>query len=390
MTISTYQDLLAALKVAAPGSTLLLAGGAYPTLALVNLAFASSVVVASADPANPAVFAGAEMDRVAGLTLRDLKFGLNARTKTVVNVTNSSRVVLERADVGDVAGSAQPGLMFRNCLDVAARECVFHDLGTAGRGIDSTGVFWEANTFRDIRGDGLQHSGCSRVGIVGNSFSDFYWSEGDHPDAIQFFTFNQTASVSDILISDNRIVRCKGMPVQGIFMGNEKSLPYLGVRLLRNTVIGCMWHGISLYLATDVVAESNHVQALAEADTGSWMMLAKCAGRSTNNRATALRYDDSGAGLVISGDVVIAPLDADTPVEPPPSPPAPDLEALRAENAVMKSAGLDALAASVLLSEARAKRLADIQTRLAAAIKATSVRAMAPLVREALDLASAR
>jgi hypothetical protein len=276
MIISTTPELLAALRSAKPGQTLALASRTFSTLGIERLKFAREVVIASADPANPATVQGMEIDDCEGFIFRDLKVRLNRRTQTVCNVTHSARVRLDRLDLADTTDSPNNGLLFRWCRDVAVSRTRFHDCGNAVRNVDSVGVTVEGCDFRNIQGDGIQTTGCSSVRLSGNSFTDFYPGPGDHPDAMQFFTLNQTAPAREILIEDNVITRGKGGIVQGIFLGNEAGIPYQEVKILGNALAGTMYNGIALGNGQDVTIQNNFVQPYA--DMGSWIRLDEISG----------------------------------------------------------------------------------------------------------------
>jgi len=186
-------------------------------------------------------------------------------------VTNSARVRVERVDFADAPGSSKPGLMFRWCQDVAAVACRFHDCGTALRIIDSQGVSVERGKFCDLRGDGVQSTGSSRVTISRNVFTDFYPRPGDHPDAIQFFTLNQKTPATDITVTDNIVTRGRGGIIQGVFMGNEAKIPYEGVLIAGNALEGTMYNGIAVSCGRRVTVRDNAITP--GEDMNSWISL---------------------------------------------------------------------------------------------------------------------
>jgi hypothetical protein len=159
---------------------LTLAPGPFERLALERVRFDKPVVITGLG----AVVAGVEIYDCAGLTFRGLEVTINARTQTAINVVSCQRVRLEKLHAHGDPGGDKPGLMFRNCGDVQIRCSRFHDLGGAVRLIDCEGVRVASNGFRNLRGDGVQSSGSSKVSITGNRFTDFYPGPGDHPDGL--------------------------------------------------------------------------------------------------------------------------------------------------------------------------------------------------------------
>jgi hypothetical protein len=290
--------VVAALKSAGGGDTILLAPGAYTTLGLqkVNIS-GGQVTIASADPTKPAVIAGIEIANCSGLAFRDLEVTLNARLQTVFNVADSQDIRLDRLNFHGVAGGDKPGLMFRNSANVSVKNSKFHDLGTALTNMDSNHVTVSGNHFHDIRGDGVQTTGSSNVTIAGNHFTDFHTAPGDHPDAIQFFTYRQKAPAQNITIVDNIIVRGKGDIIQGIFLGNEIKMPYVDVKISGNKVIGAMYNGIAVGVGQNVTITDNLVQGYRDQD--SWIMISGSTNASaSNNQSTGfIEKENTGAKI---------------------------------------------------------------------------------------------
>lgn len=307
MTLADTAAVLAALKAAKSGDTVFLDPAVpYARLGLDKLVFAApGVTIASADPGRRASVAGVEMAGCDGITFRDLEVTINARTQTVFNVGTSKNIRLERIDMHGAAGGSLGGLMFRSSSNVSAVECEFHDIGTAVLIIDSAVVGVSGSRFHDIRGDGIQSSGTSAVTLDGNHFTDFRTKPGDHPDAIQFFTLNQKVAARGLTISNNVVERGKGDIVQGIFLGDEAKLGYDDVTIVENAILGGMWNGIAVANGRNLKIADNLVQAGEEMN--SWIAV----NGSTNatvqgNWATSLLKNGSNAGLVESGNVIIA------------------------------------------------------------------------------------
>lgn len=282
--------LVAAIKAARGGDTILLEAGRYATLDVSNVNIKDGqLTIASATPSSPASLAGAEIADSSGVTLRNLDFGLNPRTQSVMNVVSSQNIRLEKLDFHVAPQSDKSGLLFRFSTDVSVENSTFRDMGTGIRSGDSKRVTISRNRFSQMRGDGIQSNGTSSITIAGNHFTDFHVAPGDHPDAIQFFTLNQKAPTRDITIVDNVIVRGAGDIIQGIFMGDEAKQPYVDVKIARNTVIGAMYNGIAIGGGQNVSITDNVVQAYKDQD--SWIHIGDSSNVSvSNNQAFALIY----------------------------------------------------------------------------------------------------
>lgn len=400
-TVTTLTALQAALKAASPGDRLSVAPGAYATLSDFNgYKFASpGITVDAADPAHPPVFAGTEMDDVAGITFKGLEFLVNPRTKTVANVTHSGRVWFQDCRLHDTAKANLPGLMFRWSTDCGIRSSELYDLGTAIRFLDCDGITVETNSLHDLLGDGVQGWQSSRVTIARNHFTDFYPSAGDHPDAVQFFTANATKSCTDLTISDNVICRGAGKVIQGIFLGNEIGLAYVNVTIRGNMLVGTMYNGIAVGVGQNVTIEGNTVQPWA--DMNSWIVVdGITGGSSSGNKAGAFTtlnkntdFTESGnvkIAAVAVGDVSMATFPASPPpvVSPPASPPAappaplppvPVVDVRDAVIAALQGAGLGALEGVTADRDEARKALADIAALAVSGAKQTSMAKAKPV-----------
>jgi hypothetical protein len=305
-TITTTAALAAALTAAQGGETFTLPPGPLDSLGLRHVEPASTVVIASADPANPAVIAGMEFDSCQHLTFSDIEVRLNARTQTVCDVAYSSGIRFQRVDFADAPGSSNAGLLFKNSSSVSVDTCNFHDSGTFVRNVNSDHVTISNSIFHDGQGDGIQSNGSSFVTLLGNRFTDFNPSGGDHPDAMQFFTYGQTAPATDILVQDNVVTRGKGGIVQGVFMGNEAHIPYERVKILGNGLAGTMYNGIAINAASDVEISHNYV--LPYVDMGSSIGAGPVTGLVMDGNCTAGPIDTAGSsGVSVSNTQTIQP-----------------------------------------------------------------------------------
>ena len=111
--------------------------------------------------------------------------------------------------------------MIRDSSDITVTNSEFTHARYAVSMLDNSGVTISGNYFHDLRTDGVRGGGNSNVVISDNFFTNFRPAEGDHADAIQFWTTNTTTSAENIRITGNVIVRGEGGATQGIFMRDE-------------------------------------------------------------------------------------------------------------------------------------------------------------------------
>lgn len=254
------------------GETIRLAPGRYDDVAIRGQ-FTTPVTITSADANSRAELTAFNIRDARGIKLSNLK--LTDRTPDNTNdfaVQNSSNIVLEKLLVtGSKSGTEyeQGLLIIRSSTNVTVTRS---EVSNARYGIsllDNRDISITKNYFHNMRTDGVRGGGNSDIEILDNLFTNFFPVDGDHPDAIQFWTTNTTASTSDIRIADNVIVRGSGGKMQGIFMGDEASLPYRNVSIQRNTVIGTMYHGISVRNAASLNVANNRVAGMS--DMKSWI-----------------------------------------------------------------------------------------------------------------------
>lgn len=268
MTTVVVKDsagLVAALKSAASGDVIQLAAGEYSPIALRGVNINGEVTITSQDPNAPAVLNGLTVRDCAGLTFRELEFKVDpAKADYPFLVFGSKNVVLDNLHVhGTLDGDESndiAALMIRESTNVSVTNSEFEQLRHGVAHIDCEQLTIADNYFHDIRTDGVRGGGSSDVTISGNYFTNFHMAEGDHADAIQFWTTNTTEPASDIVVSGNVIVRGNGDPIQGIFFRDQVgNLEFQNVRITDNLVVGGTYNGISVNGGRGVVISGNTV-----------------------------------------------------------------------------------------------------------------------------------
>lgn len=265
--VSNAAELTAALKSAKGGETILLKAGTYDPVALKGIMPGSNVTIASADPANQAVLTGLVFRDSANITVRNLDlFDKDPATTSDFRIQNGTNISFDHVKVysleGDAGHSAQPFIV-RDSTNVSISNSEFTNARYGISLLNNNGITIDNNYFHELRTDGVRAGGNSNVTITDNYFTDFRPANGDHADAIQFWTTNTTTSAKNILISGNAIVRGEGGAIQGIFMNDETGkLPYQNVVIENNLAVGTLYHGIKVAAAANLSVTGNTVAGM--------------------------------------------------------------------------------------------------------------------------------
>ena len=306
-TVSTSSALNAALKAAHAGDTIQLASGTYSGIVANNLDFTTDVTITSKDVNAPAVITGLSMSGSSGINFSNLEFS----AQTVGNpfiVASSQDIHFDHLDVhGSLDGNAQDdsgAFVIRSSSDVSITDSEFQQLHTAIAHLDDSHINFSGNSFHDIGMDAIRGGGSSYVTISGNTFRDFYPKDGEHPDVIQFWTVNTTASAHDITVSDNLFIRGAGSVAQGVFFGNEAHLPYQHVVISGNYILGGMYNGIIVSQASDVTVKGNVIAGFS--DMKSWIRLDGVNGATiSGDQANQISLTSTDTNIVQSGNTII-------------------------------------------------------------------------------------
>jgi Ca2+-binding RTX toxin-like protein len=310
-TVSNATDLTAALKAAHSGDTIQLAPGVYSPFAVRGLHLDGEVTITSKDPGNQAVLTGFNLREVdGGLTIKNVELTVDPKKADNPFVVMASKDVhFDHLNVhGSLDGNPQNdqgALLIRTSTGISVTNSEFQQVEYAITHLDNDGLTVSGNTFHDIRTDGIRGGGSSHVTITQNTFTDFYPVKGDHPDAIQFWTGNTTASAHDITVSGNLVFRGDGQATQGIFMRDEAGgLPFQHVTIANNVMIGTQYNSISVQGGKDIVIDHNTLSGF----TGlrSWIRLEYVDGASVKANAVNLIYTTAtDAHIVQTGNTII-------------------------------------------------------------------------------------
>ncbi|MDG5489265.1 right-handed parallel beta-helix repeat-containing protein [Sphingomonas sp. BGYR3] len=274
ITVDSTASLIAALKAAKGGETILLKAGTYSDVSMIGMNFASKVYIRSADAGNPATFTDLRIQNSSNISLSTVD--LTAKPDAplyVFRVSDSKSIDLDRLDVTGANMSHEP-FVIRVSKDVTLTNSEFSKAMNALNLVSNTNVTIADNVFHDIRVDGIRGNVVDGLTIKGNLFTNF-WPEGDigrsgdHADAIQIWTENTTASATNINIDSNVFVRGEGRPIQGIFVHDNSGVkPPIGLSITNNLIAGGMWNGI-FFTGKNVTVTDNKVAGYA--DQLSWI-----------------------------------------------------------------------------------------------------------------------
>ncbi len=289
ITVTTTQELSAALAAATGGETILLAPGDYGDVEMLgnrapNLAFAETVTLKSADPNDPARITKLDLREASNITFDGLLFDytfeagqqnyyrpFSVSDSTGISILNSvfdGDVAQDVSQAADGYGYAI-GLSFRDTSDVVVEGNSFFTFYRAATISDSSDVSILGNDIHDIRLDGLNFSEVQNVLIEGNHIHDFRGptDAGDHSDMIQFWTRNTENPSTGITIRDNQLDIGDGIATHAIFMRNDlvdrglagDEMFYRDVLIEENTIVNAHLHGIYVGETDGLQIERNTV-----------------------------------------------------------------------------------------------------------------------------------
>jgi Ca2+-binding RTX toxin-like protein len=304
--VSSTEALLSALKVAHAGDTIKLAAGSYSYLALTNVKFAGEVTITSADPGKPVLIDGIGINNSSGLKFTNIDIDYTEKLNGSVQVMYSTNVTFDNVElVGNLAGGRPGnGMIIRGSDNVTVNNAEIHDF-TAGIGHqDSTHVTITNSKFHDLAMDGVRGGGSSWVTVSGNTFTDFHKIQYAHNDAIQFWTSGTTASVHDLVITNNTITQGSGDAVQGIFMNNELGYTYQNVTITGNAIIGPGYHGITVEKADNIKIDGNLVEGYK--DLGGWIYVKNSNYVSLQHNVSTSWINDKNTNIITTDNKTIA------------------------------------------------------------------------------------
>lgn len=264
------------------GDRLELPPGQHGRLDLKGRAFAGPVTIASADPANPAIFTGGKIENVDNLVLDGLRFEFDPQGKgpeaSALEVKFATGMTIRNTSfVGGLVGGygSGRGLTLTDSSSITVEGSSFSLFLRGALFSQTQDLKVIGNEVFAIRSDGLNFIEVQDVLIEGNHIRDFDAdpNSGDHQDFIQFWNFRTKTPSSDIVIRRNVLEIGEGDVSQLIFMGNEheddRAMDYRNVLIEDNLIYGAHLHGVTVGAVQGLKVVGNTIlQNTAKAPSG--------------------------------------------------------------------------------------------------------------------------
>lgn len=313
--VRNQSELDAAIKAAKGGETIKLAAGTYTSITVQNKTFTTPVTIASLDSSNPVNVTTLQIINSSNLVVKNVTAAQNFQPAQDYNYANriigSTNVVVDGVKLsggtGDVTKSMGWGLLLRDSKGVTIKNSSVDHFGLGMNVLTVDGVTIQNNNFHDNRRDHTNFAEASNVVIDNNMFTNLYPVNGEHPDAIQFMTNGKTKGNTNITVSNNVMMQGDGLPFQGVFMGNESSIPYENITIKNNLVYqNGFTHGINVVLGKNVNVDSNTIISKMDS-VADWIRLdGVTGGKVTNNVADQVVITATSTGITQSNNAVLA------------------------------------------------------------------------------------
>jgi hypothetical protein len=323
--------LMAALRAAQGGETILLAPGDYGRLALDGrsmafAAYAAEVTIRSLDPSDMARFSGLALRSVRNLGFDSVAFdyaaapGAADSARPFQIAASASVSIRDSLFDGDLARTTDParagkatghGLSVRDSTDIEVtgstfvrwmRGAVFHT---------STDLTVTGNEVVAMRSDGMNFAGVQGVLIEGNRFRDFdtALATGDHPDMIQFWTNGTTVQTRDVIIRGNVLDSGSGDWTQSIFMRNEladagragEDMFYANVLIEDNVIRNAHRHGVTVGQTLGLTIRNNTVAHGAATESGESVHLPRISVHADSREVSVTGNLAHGGPVAVAG-----------------------------------------------------------------------------------------
>jgi Right handed beta helix region len=314
--VSTRAGLVDAIARASGGDRIILASGNYGNIDIRNKTWSTDMMLASASPANPARIEILTVNAVSHLSIKSLHIGrpLNpgeANYAIFGNFRNVSAVTLDdvfvRGSMDSNPVNDGNGLNFVDSRSVTVKASRFEELGRGIQMSGSTDLTLTGNVFRHMRTDGMNFANVQRVLIDANMFSDFFVGEGDHPDAIQFWTLGTKQASTNIIIRNNQIFQGRGAGTQGIFLTDQVgTLPYQNVRIENNLLyVYDGYNGIMVGHGRQIEIIGNSVLSESRDNQKYWIRLDRVEGVTLRNNVADSFVNQNNKSITMDNNIFL-------------------------------------------------------------------------------------
>ena len=249
-------DLAAALAAASAGDVFYLDGGDYGALTDIP----NGVSIASANPANPAMFSILRANGAVDVTFENifLKYTYSPGDKDFANrfsANDSVRVSFVgctfEGDVDESGAGKGRGFQAQGTVDLLIEECTFRTFWKA-MGVGGTNLVIRANDISRIRSDGINTGPCTNLLIELNYIHDFGTTEvsKDHRDMIQLM-----GEATGVVLRDNFLDMNEGLYAQAIWSDNKNLMT--DVVIANNLILNAHTNGIALSNIVNLTVDAN-------------------------------------------------------------------------------------------------------------------------------------
>ena len=193
-TVNTAGGLIAALRSAHAGDTILLAAGTYSGVGLNNLNFSSAVTIQSADPTHQAVINNLVVSGSTGLAFNQVHFA--TVNDWAVTVVSSHNVTFTNDTFQGASSASGNAMMIRESDHVTVSGSDFGKVWSGINQLNANNVTITNNTFHDMTNTAIRGTGASYETISGNTFADANPNLASHQDAIYLWQDNTANHVT--------------------------------------------------------------------------------------------------------------------------------------------------------------------------------------------------
>ncbi len=326
--VGTRAELMAALRVAAAGDTILLGAGDYGVLKIRDHRYADFVTLRARTPGaarlERLVIDGVRFLRLEGL---HIDHPSNGRPQSrIVEITGESRDI----EILNSEINGRPDTDFNGHFGIRAAQTVglrlignrVHDVkfGIALFGVTQAQV--SDNELEDIGEDVFKFAGVTQV-LVENNIGParMFPAKGAHDDFMQF----QGAPSRGVVVRGNVFVPQNSTHAQGIFFGGKGGHEDLLIE--ENIVVTSLARGISVNLGTDIVVRRNTVVGVS-GEKGARIVVPEGAVLE-HNIWTSRKGRQGGSNIIAQSTDPAAPYHYSTLFENALRRPAPRLQDLR-------------------------------------------------------------
>ncbi len=282
-TVSTMAELRTALTEAQhlAGAEIRLASGSYGILDWRSRSYPQGRVrIVAAQGAQP-VFEMVNFSGSSNMLLSGVR--VSGAGRPLLNLLGSSDMVIAGnrftgANINqDPWDDTTTAVWLRTARSVTLSHNLFEDMRLAVFVQRASGVTIEHNTIRHVR-EGINVAATTDIDIRNNLFHSFSpdWAAGEHPDAIQFWTTNETTGSSNVRIVENAMLLGGCKAVQGIFIRSETErrtdggpqIRHSNITIQRNVYFGSSRNGLSVSSVDGALVENNVVISSPYAESG--------------------------------------------------------------------------------------------------------------------------